>query len=112
MAKRYAPRRAPREWIAGAPGYVLAAYDNGGRTIDRYTVLMGGPIYDERLAASRLAPALFMSSVLSDPRGVSLWVEIDPSRRDFFGERIRWTDLPAGVRQHVIDCVGLRPMRQ
>lgn len=44
---QYQPKRASKRWTESAPAYVLACYDNGGKTCDRYTVLFGKPIWEE-----------------------------------------------------------------
>lgn len=40
---QYLPKRSTARWLKGAPRPVLACYDSGDKTVDRYTVLYGAP---------------------------------------------------------------------
>lgn len=102
MAATYRPRRSSARWTEGAPEYVLACYDNGGKTADRYTVLFGGSITSDRLLEQRKVFALFLSEHPSHPQGVSMWDECQAWDRSVHGKHVRWLDLPEQVRKHVM----------
>lgn len=80
---RYRPRRSAARWLEGAPDYVIACYDNGGRSADRYTVLFGGDLWSPDYARMnaeagmdpRLVPCLLMSDAPMSPQGVSIWTD-------------------------------------
>lgn len=99
---QYRPRRSSKRWTEDAPEYVLACYDNGGKSIDRYTVLFGGSLFDERLLAQRKVFCLAMSGAPTHPQGFSQWGEMKAYDRAACGKHIRWLDLPEHVRKHVI----------
>jgi hypothetical protein len=103
------PRRAAARWLEGAPEYVIACYDNRGKTADRYTVLFGGsmwtPDHARQLAEcgmdTRLLNSLSMSDNPTHPQGVS---QYDYALRgSHLGRKVRWNDLPDHIRNHVID---------
>jgi len=98
--KKYAPRRSSARWSEAAPEYVLACYDNGGKTADRYTVLFGGSLYDDSMG--RNASYLGMSDAPTHPQGFSQWSEMPAANRDACGKHIRWLDLPEHIRNHVV----------
>lgn len=98
--RTYKPRRASKKWIDGAPDYVLACYDYGGKTIDRYTVLFGGDFWGEHMG--RTVQYLGMSSNPTSPFGFSQWGECQCFDRSAFGRKVRWNDLPENIQQHVI----------
>lgn len=97
---RYQPKRSRRQWIEQAPAYVLACYDNGGATADRYTVLFGAPLWDESMG--RNVPYLGMSEAPTHPQGFSQWGEMPSHNRAACGRHVRWLDLPEHIRAHVI----------
>lgn len=99
---RYQPKRSAARWLEGAPEYILACYDNGGQTCDRYTVIVGGSLYDPRLADSRRAPCLCLSEHPAHPHGVSMWGEVFCGDRSAFGRHVTWLSLPERVRSHVV----------
>lgn len=99
--RAYKPRRAPKGFLEGAPEYVLDIRDNGGETVDRYTVLFGGSLYDQAQFGQKVQ-ALFMSGSPTHPQGVSIWDTVFASDRANLGKRIRWADLPENVRRHAI----------
>lgn len=98
---QYRPRRSSKRWLESAPEYILAVYDNDGKTADRYTVLFGGTLYSPEM--NRNVQSLNLSSSPSHPQGVSMWGEAFSYDRKRFGKHIRWLDLPENVRKHVID---------
>lgn len=97
---KYRPRRSSARWMEQAPEYVLAVYDNGGKTCDRYTVLFGGSLWEPALG--RNVQYLGLSSNPSHPQGFSQWGEMPAANRGACGKHINWLDLPENVRGHVI----------
>lgn len=95
----YQPKRSRKQWTANAPKYVLACYDNGGKTCDRYTVLFGAPLWDASMG--RNVPYLGMSGASSHPQGFSQWGEMPAHNRKACGKHIKWNDLPENIRAHV-----------
>ena len=106
---RFRPRRSRRRWLEQAPEYVVACYDNGGESCDRYTVMFGSPLWTPDYARlnsesgldPRLIPCLFMSEAPSHPQGVSIWSEA--RRGPHLGRKVRWLDLPENIRQHTVN---------
>ncbi len=96
---KYKPRHATKRWQEGAPEYVLDVFDNKGKTADRYTVLIGGSLWDETML--RNVHYLGMSDAPTHPQGVSMWGECPASYRPSH-QRIKWLDLPENIRKHVI----------
>jgi len=101
----YRPRRASSKWLDGAPKYILDVFDNGGKTTDRYTVLLGGDLLDPHLLKDRLVHCLIMDSAPWHPQGVSQWDEWSAGFRPHH-QRIRWLELPENIRNHVIARVS------
>lgn len=95
----YRPRRTTD---ADAPEYVLACYDNGGKTADRYTVLIGGTLTEPTVAAARRVEFLGMSDAPTHPQGFSQWGECQAFDRKVHGRHIRWADFPAHIRSHIV----------
>ena len=100
----YRPRRSSKRWTQDAPEFVLACYDNGGRTVDRYSVLFGGSLWDSRMG--RNVYVLCMSGAPTHPQGVSMWSEMPAYNRGALGKHVRWLDLPEHIRKHVIMRAG------
>lgn len=96
----YQPKRSSKRWSEGAPHYVLACYDSGEKTFDRYTVIFGWPIWEEK--DGNRVPYLGMSRDPTHPQGFSQWGEMPSQNRDACGRHIRWLDLPEDIRAHVI----------
>lgn len=72
----------------------IRCYDNGGVTIDRYTVVfMDSPEHD------RLFTALAMDESPFHPQGFGQHTEARPGRH--LGKRIKFTDLPADCQRLV-----------
>lgn len=103
---QYRPKRSSKKWLAGAPEYVLACYDNGGRTCDRYTVIIGGSLYRDDLADQRKAECLCLSAHPGHPQGVSMWGEVWCGERTCLGRHVAWQALPENVREHVVARVN------
>ncbi len=99
--RTYRPRRAAKRWLEDAPEYVLDCFDNKGQTIDRYTVLFGGTLFDPGLLKQRIVHYLGMSEAPTHPQGFSMWGECPASWRPAH-RRVRWLDLPEHIREHVI----------
>ncbi len=74
------------------PAGVLCVRDNGGRTIDRYTVVLDSGTNEGTL------DVLGLSSHPTSPQGFSQWGEgVDG---DHLGRTVGWGDLPPNVRAH------------
>lgn len=97
---KYSPKRSSARWLESAPEYLLACYDNNGRTCDRYTVLFGAPLWTPNMG--RTIPLLILSAAPSSPQGVSMWGEMPAYNRAALGRKVRWLDLPEHIRRHVI----------
>ena len=95
----YKPKRARAQFSKDAPTYVLACYDNGGKTADRYTVIFGAPIWSASMG--RDVPYLGMSEAPEHPQGFSQWGEMPSANRAACGRHIAWNDLPVHIRLHV-----------
>lgn len=80
------------------PKGVVAVYDNGGKTVDRYTVY-----YSRRLMQP--VPGFYcgrgMSHNPTHPQGVGMFISGSRGRHN--GKRIRWRKLPAECRNVVKD---------
>lgn len=100
MRGDYKPRRAGARWLSDAPKYILDCFDNRGQTIDRYSVLMYWPELNGNVAV------LVMSGSPTHPQGVSMWSEYHGREIALYRYRegrfrVRWSDLPENIRQHV-----------
>ena len=72
------------------PGHVRSVWDNGGRTIDRYTVVIEQDMGKDLWA---------MLGLSEDPeRGFSQFGECTEGTH--LGKRIQWEDMPEKVRRH------------
>ena len=92
---RYQPKRSGARWLEGAPRPVLACYDSGPKTIDRYTVLYGAPFWSEEWG--RTIPCFAMSAAPFHPQGFGQHGEL--------GRKIGFTDLPPDCQRAVrLDC--------
>lgn len=96
---KYQPKRSTARWLAGAPAHVMACYDNGGKTADRYTVLYGAPLWVESMGQK--VPCRFMSDNPFHPQGVGSFAEHPAYDRACLGRKVKWADLPEKVRQCV-----------
>lgn len=92
---RYQPKRSRAQWLVDAPPYILACYDNGGKTLDRYTILFGPPYWEE----GRNVPYLGLSEA---GQGFSQWGEMPASNRRACGKHIHWLDMSRETRDHII----------
>lgn len=78
-------------------GSVLRCYDNGGKTLDRYTVLppRWGNTYRNR-TNSKLFESIAASENPYHPQGVGQHTLAYPGKH--LGKRIHWDDLPTNVQ--------------
>ncbi len=72
-------------------------FDNGGQTLDRYTIMFDHPDFRNGDQYQCLA----LSDNPTHPQGYSQWGYAQNSLG--LGYRVLWTDLPEHIRQHVID---------
>lgn len=95
----YRPRRSSKRWLEQAPEYILACYDNGGKTCDRYSVLFGGSLWEPSMGCRIFV--LTMSAAPNHPQGVSMWSDMRASDRQDCDTHVKWLDLPENIREHV-----------
>jgi len=77
------------------PVQVTAVWDNGGKTLDRYTVAVEpGPDWPR----GPYVPMLAMSIDAASPQGVSQWTPGIPGPQ--LGREILWEELPEQIRAH------------
>lgn len=110
----YTPRRQSKKFLDGdCPPEVLAIYDNGGKTFDRYTVF-----YRQVIPGPRGEPWLSyrgMSEHPFSPQGFGVSAEIQAHearayRARVYRESAKWSSLPADVQRAVRqDCRGMTP---
>jgi hypothetical protein len=99
----YKPRRSRARWLEGAPAALLAVYDNGGKTADRYTALYGAPLWVPEYYRIGRLPCRGMSADPYHPQGVGMFGECE--RGPHLGRKVRFADLPEPVRRCIIaDC--------
>lgn len=99
----YRPKRSTQRWLEGAPKALLAVYDNGGKSADRYTALYGAPLWEPEMGT--MLPARFMSTYPSHPQGIGIFGEHPAHERGALGRKVRFLDLPEPVRRCIInDC--------
>lgn len=106
----YTPRRQSAKFLDGdCPSGVLAIFDNGGKTFDRYTV-----IYREAWEYDRTWYVGYrgMSEHPSSPQGFGIYGEMTrwemaDYRRRAYRESAKWSSLPDEVKRVVrADCDG------
>jgi hypothetical protein len=108
----YRPRRQSKKFLDGdCPAGVLAIYDNGGKTFDRYTVF-----YRERVTGTTYADSWFWYRGMSEhpfsPSGFGVSSEITAHdmagyRNRVYRESCKWSSLPPDVKRAVrADCAG------
>lgn len=99
----YQPKRSAARWLEGAPKPVLACYDNGGKTCDRYTVLYGAPLWEPSMGRS--VPYVGMNAHPFHPQGFGQHGDMPSYNRAACGKKIRYLDLPEDCRKLVEqDC--------
>ena len=79
----------------------LAIYDNGGETVDRYTVVY----LDIPERNSRLFPCVGMSENPFHPQGIGQHSTAMPGNH--LGKKITWKDLPQDCQKVVLQDLGL-----
>lgn len=94
MSKSALPRRAAARFLKDAPSYVVAIYDNGGKTCDRFSILTRS----WHNAQARLVECLGLSENPSSPHGFSQFC--GATRGAHLGRKIAWNELPENVRMH------------
>ena len=78
------------------PANVTGIWDNGGKTIDRYTVAVEP---DVDAPQNTYVPMLGLSVDPASPHGFSQWTKGFPGPQ--LGSEITWEELPEDVRAHV-----------
>lgn len=73
---------------------IKSIWDNGGETLDRYTVVLDVPWRDGSDTYEALA-------VASEPGAFSQFCEAKPGRH--LGKKIKFEDLPLGVVKHLYE---------
>jgi hypothetical protein len=101
----YKPRRAGKRWLQDAPSYILDVFDDK-RTIDRYTVFLGGD-WILQLNDDTWLQYIGMSGAPEHPQGFSQFGELRAHEAANYRYRnghyrIKWNDLPEHIRKHVI----------
>lgn len=110
----YRPRTQSRKYRdADCPEQVLAIYDNGGTSADRYTVFYKGVIdYSSHFGAKYIA-CRHMSSNPMRPQGIGRYDELTTWEVAHYRDRNRrhaakWSSLPEEVKRCVrLDCQQL-----
>jgi hypothetical protein len=96
----YQPKRSSKRWLYGAPSHVLACYDNGGKSFDRYTVLYGKPLWTPDMGAN--VPYFAASEHPFHPQGFGQHGDMPAHNRSALGRKVRWCDLPCDVQRAVL----------
>lgn len=100
--RKYTPRRQSSRWLdSDCPRGVLAIYDNGGATTDRYTVFYAGLIETAEYGA--WVGYRTMSENPSHPQGVGVYGEMRRHEAADYRYRARhqacaWSSLPEAVK--------------
>lgn len=108
--RKYTPRTQSKRWLDGdCPAQVLALYDNGGKSADRYTVLYRRVIYDAQ--GRPWIGGRGMNSEPMHPQGIGMYFESPAHEIAAWRSRekpTKWTDLPETVRACIrADCKGV-----
>ena len=108
----YRPRTQSKKFLDGdCPSGVLAIYDNGGKTFDRYTVFYKpteSASYSELWIGYR-----GMSESPSSPQGFGIYSEMPAHqarayRSSIYRESAKWSSLPDAVKDVVRrDCAEM-----
>lgn len=94
MSVAHLPRRSAARFLKDAPADVVAIYDNGGKSRDRFSILTRS----WHNAHARLVECLGLSENPSSPLGFSQFC--GATRGPHLGRKIAWNDLPENVRKH------------
>ena len=79
---------------------IKAIYDNGGETLDRYTVVFDSSRIDYRYNGYTLAyDCLCLSDNPEHPTGVSMWGECNIGKH--LGKKITLKSLPKHIQEHI-----------
>lgn len=107
----YRPRPQSKKFLDGdCPAGVLAIYDNGGKTFDRYTVF-----YREPTAGVTFSDMWIGYRGMSDhpfsPSGFGIYAEIEAwqlrgYRARAYRESCKWSSLPPDVKRAVLQDVA------
>lgn len=81
------------------PKAVTAIYDNGGKTVDRYSILLSLKEFPD-ISRPGLVQGFGMSTNPDHPQGFSQWGEFRAGSH--LGKRVKWSSLPDNVRKHII----------
>ena len=98
----YTPRRQSARWLDGdCPRGVLALYDNGGKTFDRFTVFYADPVPGP--GGPRIG-GLGMSTDPFHPQGLGCSFEYEAHEVAAYRYRashdaVKWSDLPPRVKE-------------
>ncbi len=108
----YMPRTQSKKFLDGdCPAGVLAIYDNGGKTLDRYTVFYK-PTEPQSYGYGSIGYR-GMSESPASAQGFGIYGEMKPFevaayRNRIYRESCKWTDLPEDVQRSVRqDCKEL-----
>lgn len=77
---------------------IKAIYDNGGETIDRYTVVFDSSRIDYR-CKTLAYECLCLSDNPEHPTGVSMWGECNIGKH--LGKKITLKSLPKHIQKHI-----------
>jgi hypothetical protein len=100
---KYTPRRQSKRWLdADCPRGVLAIYDNGGETADRYTVFYADPVRSGSYATTIIGHR-GMSEQPSHPQGVGMFGEMsayDTAAYRYAASKqaCKWSEMPPAVQ--------------
>lgn len=103
---KYVPRRQNSRWLDGdCPKGVLAIYDDGERTVDRYTVFYVKPITGDTYT-NMVIGYRGMSEHPTHPQGVGMFGEMEAYKVAEYryhnrNRACRWSALPQEVRDVV-----------
>lgn len=107
----YRPRTQSKKFLDGdCPAGVLAIYDNGGKTFDRYTVFYKLPKDAEKYNGSYWIGYRGMSEDPFAPNGFGIYDEMKAHevaayRSSVYRHSAKWSDLPEQVKKSVRqDC--------
>jgi hypothetical protein len=111
VSRVYKPRRASKRWLDGdCPPEVLALYDNGGKSADRYSVLYTVTHIDARGVTWLFGRG--MNSCPNHPQGIGMSFERPAHELAAWRHRekkTKWTALPKEVRAAILDdCESFR----
>lgn len=82
---------------------ILAVYDNGGKTMDRYSVYTDD--VDHIQYGKKLYMVLGMSNNPNSPQGFSQWSSGTLGAHN--GKKIAFSSLPKHIQQHVRSRLGI-----